>query len=147
MPSTVLFGEADLEGDCFGESDESCSYPASPRASEISEVRPCEPQALSDARAQAALRVPEPSAELLELSRVSAALEIQDEPLRESREPFRLALLASAAPQGSRASQPPGRIEEALQRAARSSFASQAFVSKGPASQAPAASERPSSVR
>jgi len=61
---------------------------------------------------------------------------IDDEPLRESREPFRVAV-RDAAPQRTRVSDLPANIEEALTRAARSSFASP--------TQPPV--ERPSGVR
>jgi hypothetical protein len=136
MPEPVLFDEADLESDRLGESDARCSYP--PAESEISELRHAHEPARSDNRIT--LRAPAPSSALLELSGIEYVSAERDEPLRETREPFRLAV-RDTWPESKRTVRPPSDVEEALRRAARSSFASvPAQSNDGP-------SDRPSGVR
>lgn len=135
MTAPVLFDEADLESERLGESDARCSYP--PAESEISELRKADDEVpSSDDRIT--LRAPAPSSALLELS--GAYSYEHDEPLRETREPFRLAI-RDAWHETRRTVRPAPDVEDALRRAARSSFASvRPEVSAGP-------SDRPSGVR
>jgi hypothetical protein len=130
MPEPVLFDEADLESERLGESDARCSYP--PAQSEISELRHAHEPVSSDNRIT--LRAPAPSSALLELSGIEYVSAERDEPLRETRELFRLAVrdtwpesrLSTTPPTASplRTVRPAPDVEEALRRAARSSFAS-----------------------
>jgi len=118
MPAPVLFGEANLEDDFLGESSSSCSYPPT-ATSAIHDLRGQDDEQadIAEPRQSIVLRAPTPSAALLALSGFRGVLTELDEPLRETREPFRLALRERPSV--------PGSIEEALIRAARSSFASE----------------------
>ena len=136
MPAPVLFGEADLENDFLGESSSSCSYAPPAPVSAIEDLRTQDDEPAHDA-GKITLRAPPPSAALLELSGVA------DEPLRETREHIRRALRSvgperDIAPESTRVTEPPpASIEEALIRAARTSFASEP----------PRTGDRPSGVR
>lgn len=127
----ALFGEADLESEALGESDSRCSYPPPGPESGISELRGDE---------RITLRAPAPSSALLELSGIEPVLAEREEPLRETREPFRLAV-GDSWPHSRPTAEPPPDIEDALRRAARSSFASI------PLAEGITASDRPSGVR
>jgi hypothetical protein len=139
MPATVLFDEADLESDRLGESESRCSYP--PAQSDVSELRHAEGVQQEPSGDRITLRAPAPSSALLELSGIEAVSAERDEPLRETREPFRLAVRDASRdtwPESSgRTLRPAPDVEEALRRAARSSFASIA----------PQATDRQSGVR
>jgi len=140
-PDSMQFGEADLESELLGESDARCSYPPPAPLSGISMLRmPETPEddqpASSDSRIT--LRAPPPSSALLELSGIESVLAEREEPLRETREPFRQAV-RDTWPASQRPAPPPPDIEEALRRAARTSFAS--------ASSVPEATDRLSGVR
>jgi hypothetical protein len=102
----MLFGEADLENDALGDSSPGCSYVSAARDADDDRRNP-----------PVSLRAPVPSPALLLLSGVA------DEPLRETREPFRL-WLRETLPESMRISEP-ANIEESVLRAARSSFASE----------------------
>lgn len=121
----VLFGEADLESDALGERDASGSYPPAAPQSERSVADP-----------RITLRAHAPSSALLELSGIEPVLAEREEPLRESRELFRVAVRDTWL-DGRQTVQSPPDIEAALRRAARSSFASIA----------PEASDRHSGIR
>src|SRR5690348_16670330 len=125
----ALFGEADLDSEALGESDSRCSYPPPGLHSAINELRGDE---------RVTLRAPAPSSALLELSGIEPMLAEREEPLRETREPFRVAI-RDTWPHGRPTAEPPPDIEEALRRAARSSFASIAPE--------PPTADRPSGVR
>jgi hypothetical protein len=138
-PNSIQFGEADLESELLGESDARCSYPPPGPESEVSMLRTREttneePPAPSDSRIT--LRAPAPSSALLELSGIELVLAEREEPLRETREPFRQ-YVRDTWPDSLRTAPPPADIEQALRRAARTSFASDA----------PQASRRISGVR
>lgn len=135
MPATVLFDEADLESDRLGESDVRCSYP--PAQSEVSELRHSEGSQRESSDSRITLRAPAPSSALLELSGIEAVSAERDEPLRETREPFRLAVRDTWPDSSGRTVRPAPDLEDALRRAARSSFASVA----------PEATDRQSGVR
>jgi len=135
----MQFGEADLESELLGESDARCSYPPPAPQSEVSMLRRrenAEPEQPVSSDSRITLRAPAPSSALLELSGIESVLAEREEPLRETREPFRLAV-RDTWPDSRRTAPPPANIEEALRRAARSSFASDA----------PEATDRPSGVR
>lgn len=134
MAEPRMFGEADLENEALGESSGRCSY--APAASEVSALRSSQPDDEPLREDRVTLRAPAPSAALLELSGLTPVLAERDEPLRETREPFRLAL-RDTLPECTRTTAPPANLEEALTRAARSSFASAP----------PAATDRQSGVR
>jgi hypothetical protein len=128
MPAPVLFGEANLEDDLLGESSSSCSYPPT-ATSAIHDLRGQDDEQadVAEPRQSIVLRAPTPSAALLALSGFRGVLTELDEPLRETREPFRLAM-RDILPESTRVTERPsvpGSIEEALIRAARSSFASE----------------------
>lgn len=137
MPAPVLFGEADLESELLGESDARCSYPPPAPESEISMLRNKDEEASNDTRIT--LRAPAPSSALLELSGIEPVLAERDEPLRETREPFRR-MVRDTWPESRRLTMPPADIQDALRRAARTSFAS--FTPE-----APQATDRISGVR
>jgi hypothetical protein len=152
MPATVLFDEADLESDRWGESDASCSYPPGAQ-SEVSELRHAEGEQPESSDNRITLRAPAPSSALLELSGLDARFAADasrghaahfpegDEPLRETREPFRLAIRDASRDawpdSAGRTVRPTPDVEDALRRAARSSFASTP----------PEPSDRPSGIR
>lgn len=123
-PDPLHFGEADLESELLGQSDARCSYPPPAPESEISMLRtPDDEQPPVSSDSRITLRAPAPSSALLELSGIEPVLAEREEPLRESREAFRIAV-RDTWPENRRVTEPPMDIEAALRRAARSSFAS-----------------------
>jgi hypothetical protein len=137
-PNAVQFGEADLESELLGESDARCSYPPPAPVSGISMLRTPDEEQPASSDSRITLRAPPPSSALLELSGIESVLAEREEPLRETREPFRQAI-RDTWPADRRTAPPPEGIEEALRRAARTSFAS--------ASAVPEATDRLSGVR
>ena len=97
MPAPALFGEANLDDDFLGESSSSCSYPPTATSAATSAIHDLRGQDdeqadFAEPRQSIVLRVPTPSAALLALSSLKGVLAELDEPLRETREPFRLAV-------------------------------------------------------
>jgi hypothetical protein len=138
-PDPMQFGEADLESELLGESDARCSYPPPAPVSGISMLRTPDEEQPASSDSRITLRAPPPSSALLELSGIESVLAEREEPLRETREPFRQAVRDTWPAASQRTAPPPPDIEEALRRAARTSFAS--------ASAMPEATDRLSGVR